>query len=221
MIKLAVMTFNPYGENTYLLYGENKECIIVDAGCFSEKEEQALISFIEKNELKPVLALNTHAHIDHICGVDFVQRTWNIPFALHHADQPLLEYAPSYAQAMGFTIENAPVATVDLAETTQFRLGEETIEIIHTPGHSPGHVSVHVPSAGILLTGDLLFKESIGRTDLPGGDYPTIMRSIIEKVIPLGGAVDIYPGHGPASTIAHEAMYNPFIVEAVQGEVNY
>lgn len=222
MIKIANLTFNPFGENTYVIFDTStKQCIIVDAGCCNEKEQQTLVSFIDKNELSPILALNTHAHIDHVCGVDFVKRNWDVPFALHPLDMPLLESVPSYAQSMGFAIDTVPQVEIDLSEKTEFQLGDSIIKIIHTPGHTPGHVSIHLPTEKTLLTGDTLFKESIGRTDLPGGDYPTIMRSIFEQIMPLGGDTTILPGHGPKSDLAHEMMYNPFITEAVNGEINY
>lgn len=221
MIKLASLTFNPFGENTYVLYDETGECVIVDAGCFNEQEEKTLEAFITKNNLRPVMAVNTHGHVDHICGVDFVVRRWEIPFAIHSADKPVLDTAPVYGMNMGFDIDSAPLIDIDLADKKEIQLGNNTIRVIHTPGHSPGHVVLHVPESGLLITGDLLFKESIGRTDLPGGDYPSIMDSIINRVIPLGGATQIFPGHGPASTISHEVMFNPFITEALKGEVNY
>lgn len=220
MIKLATLTFNPFGENTYILFDETRQCVIVDAGCSSDKECQTLVSFIEKNELTPIMALNTHGHVDHICGVDFVKRQWGIPFALHRLDKPILEMTHAYAD-WGFDVENIPVPEIDLADTTEIEVGNSTLRIFHTPGHTPGHVVIHAPEAELLLTGDLLFKESIGRTDLPGGSYPDLMESIVERVIPLGGDTRIFPGHGPQSTIAHEEMFNPFIVEALRGDVNY
>lgn len=220
MIKLATLTFNPFGENTYILFDETKRCAIVDAGCSSDKERQTLVSFIEKNGLTPVVALNTHGHVDHICGVEFVKKRWGIPFALHRNDKPILETAHCYAD-MGFDIETIPAVDIDLADTAEIPVGNSTLHIIQTPGHSPGHIVIHAPEAELLLTGDLLFKESIGRTDLPGGSYPALMDSIIEKVIPLGSDIRIFPGHGPQSTIAHEVMFNPFIVEALRGDVNY
>lgn len=220
-MKIATLQFNPFGENTYVIYGASKECIIVDAGCYSDKEQNTLAAFIEKNELRPIMALNTHAHVDHVCGVDFVMRKWGIPFALHSADTTILEMVPCYADSMGFDVKQVPPATIDLSQTTQIMLGDTQLNIIHTPGHTPGHISIHIPEQQILLTGDTLFKESIGRTDLPGGDYQSIMESIIERIIPLGNDTRILPGHGPQSTIAHEVMFNPFVSEALQKDVNY
>lgn len=220
MIKLATLTFNPFGENTYILFDDSKQCVIVDAGNYSEKENQTLVAFIEKNDLKPIMCINTHAHIDHICGINFVQNQWGVPLAMDSRDAQILEAGPEYGANMGFNISSLPAIDIDLSKTTSIALGDNVLEIIHTPGHTPGHVSIYVSSEALLLTGDLLFKESIGRTDLPGGDYPTIMNSIIERVLPLGGNVKVFPGHGPSTTLAHEAMYNPFITEVVTGEVN-
>lgn len=222
MIKIAALTFNPFGENTYVIFDDTtKQCIIVDAGCYNKKEEQTLVNFITKNDLRPIMALNTHAHIDHVCGVDFVKNNWKVPFALHAQDIELLQAVPSYAQSMGFTVDVAPQVEIELSNNQEIKLGENIIKIIHTPGHTPGHISVYLPVEKTLLTGDTLFKESIGRTDLPGGDYPTIMRSIFEQIVPLGGSTVILPGHGPSSDLAHEMMYNPFLTEAVNGEINY
>lgn len=220
MIKLATLTFNPFGENTYILYDETLECVIVDAGCNSANEQQTLTTFIEKNDLKPIMALNTHGHVDHICGVEFVKRQWGVPFALHRNDRPIVETAHCYAE-MGFDVTTLPTVDIDLAETSEIKLGNSTLRIIPTPGHTPGHVVIHAAEADLLLTGDLLFKESIGRTDLPGGSYTDLMNSIVERVIPLGSDTRIFPGHGPQSTVAHEVMFNPFIVEALRGDVNY
>lgn len=220
MLKLATLTFNPFGENTYVLFDETKQCVVVDAGCSTEQERQTLVSFIEKNGLQPTMAINTHGHVDHICGVEFVKRRWGVPFALHRNERPIMEMSRCYAD-MGFDIETLPKAEIDLAETETVPVGNQTLRIVQTPGHAPGHVAIHAPEAELLLTGDLLFKGSIGRTDLPGGDYPTLMASIIERVIPLGNDTRIFPGHGPHSTVAHEVMFNPFIVEALRGDVNY
>ncbi len=221
MLKIATLTFNPYGENTYVLFDQSRQCVVVDAGCLTEKECQTLDAFITKNDLIPILAVNTHGHIDHICGVEFVKRRWNIPFAIHRNEQPILDMVPCYAEAMGFPIKTVPTPDVDLAETKTITLGDSELQILQVPGHTPGHIAIYAPAEELLLVGDLLFKGSIGRTDLPGGDYPTIMRSLIEEIVPLPGTTHVFSGHGPQTTISHEIMFNPFIVEALQGEVNY
>lgn len=221
MTKLATLQFNPFGENTYILYDHTGECVIIDAGCYNAKEQQTLVEFIRKNELRPVLALNTHAHVDHICGVEFVKQTWDVPFALHEGETQILEMTPCYAESLGFIINDVPKVEINLAHTRRINFGESVLDVIDTPGHTPGGVSVHLPGEQLLVTGDTLFKESIGRTDLPGGDYPTLINSIIRAIIPLGADTRIFPGHGPASTISHEIMFNPFVSEVLQGQMKY
>ena len=221
MIRIATLQFNPFGENTYVLYGDNRECIIVDAGCCTSKERQALTAFVENNGLTPKMALCTHGHVDHVCGVQYIKDKYGIPFALHRLDIPLLEMTPMLGQEYGFAVNAVPEVEIDLAGIEHVALGDDQIEIIHTPGHSPGHVAVFLPGEDMLLSGDLLFKGSIGRTDLPGGSYPVIMESIIDKIIPLPGSTQILPGHGPSTQLSHEIMFNPFISEALNGEINF
>ena len=221
MIKVSALAFNPFQENTYVVSDSTGECIIVDAGNYTAAEDNALGNYIRDNGLRPVMAVNTHGHIDHILGVPFVKSTWDVPFALHGDDRFLVESAPTHAAMYGFQCSEVPAVDIDLKGMKEIKFGDTTLEIIHTPGHTPGHVCLYDRANGILLTGDTLFRESIGRTDLPGGDYSWIMRSILEKIVPLGPSVRIYPGHGPASDIGHEMMYNPFITEVVQGDVNY
>lgn len=219
MIKIARLTFNPFGENTYILHNDSKECIIVDAGNYSAAEDRALSEFIKKNALTPVLAVNTHGHVDHILGVSYVKKTYNIPFAVHADDRFLIDSAAEHGAMYGFNICEIPSIDIDLKGEQEIRFGESTLQIIHTPGHSPGHICLYNKENGIMLTGDTLFKESIGRTDLPGGDYGQIMQSIIDKILPLGEGVRFFPGHGSDSTLGHEALYNPFITEVLGGEV--
>ncbi|MEG1606921.1 MAG: MBL fold metallo-hydrolase [Mucinivorans sp.] len=222
MIKIAQITFNPFCENTYILIDkETNQCVIVDAGCYNEKEQQTLASFIEQHKLIPVLNIATHGHIDHIVGADFASKQWNIPYMIHSLDVQLVQSGASYASSMGFEMGETPAISAELADNQEIKLAENTIKIIHTPGHTPGGVSIFIPSQNQLLSGDTLFKESIGRTDLPGGDYNQIMNSILTRLIPLGSDIQIYPGHGPFTTLSHELSYNPFITEAIDGQVNY
>ncbi len=220
MMNLAALVFNPFQENTYVLWDDTNECAIVDAGNGNPREDAVLDKFIRDRGLKPVLAVNTHGHIDHILGVGHVKETYGVPFALHGSDAFLLDTAADHARLYGMEIAAVPEIDVDLSCGTSVRFGNTTLEVIHTPGHSPGCVCLFDPENKILLTGDTLFKESIGRTDLPGGDYRQIMNSLFQKIIPLGGDVQVYPGHGPSTSIGHEVQNNPFIVEVVDGEVN-
>ena len=222
MLKIAKLIFNPIQENTYILWDESGECIVVDAGNISAREDNRLVDFITEQGLKPVMAVNTHGHFDHLAGVEHLRRTFDVPFAMSSKDAFLLEAAPASARMFGIgEIAAAAKIDVDLATLEELHFGNTTLKVIPTPGHTPGHVSLYNEEMGVVLTGDTLFRESIGRTDLPGGDYSWIMRSILDKLIVLGDEVKVYPGHGEETTIGHESLYNPFIVEVINEEVNY
>lgn len=221
MIKIATLTMNPFGENTYILYNEENEAIVVDAGIYSEPEKVRFVAFVEKNKLKPILALNTHAHIDHICGVQWVKDTYGVPFALHADDLPVLNAVSSYAEGLGFQISQAPAVEMQIVDEQQIKLGKDTLRVIHTPGHTAGGVSFFIEAQNMLLTGDTLFRESIGRTDLPSGDYNALMRSIVGRLLPLGSEVTFFAGHGGSSTLGYEMQRNPFITEVMSGEAKF
>lgn len=195
-------------------------CIIIDAGNYTPQEDAALSKYIADNNLRPVMAVNTHGHVDHMLGVKYVKETYGIPFAINGKDKFLIDSAPTHGSIYGFKVTETPEVDIDLDGETTLTFGETTLQLIETPGHTPGHICLYSPENKILITGDTLFKESIGRTDLPGGDYSWIMRSILDKIMPLGGDVRFYPGHGPDSTLGHEALYNPFITEVLEGQVN-
>lgn len=221
-MNIARFVFNPIQENTYVVWDATGECAVIDAGNLSAREDNALVNFITEHKLRPVLALNTHGHFDHIAGVEFLRTTYDIPFAMSGKDAFLLGAAASSARMYGVEVREAPAKIDrDLDSLTETGFGDTRFEIIATPGHTPGHVSFYEPQSKTLFTGDTLFRESIGRTDLPGGDYSWIMRSIIEKILPLGDETKVYPGHGDQTTIGHESLYNPFIVEVLNNEVNY
>ncbi len=222
MLKIAKLTFNPIQENTYILWDESDECIVVDAGNVSAREDNRLVDFITEQGLKPVMAVNTHGHFDHLAGVEHLRRTFNIPFALSSKDSFLLESAAASAKMFGMNDCTFPSSIdIDLEGLEEIKFGNTTLKVIPTPGHTPGHVALYNEQMGIVLTGDTLFRESIGRTDLPGGDYSWIMRSILDKLVPLGDTVKVYPGHGEESSIGHETLYNPFIVEVINEEVHF
>lgn len=221
-MNIARFVFNPIQENTYVVWDSTGECAVIDAGNLSVREDNALVNFITEHKLRPVLALNTHGHFDHIAGVEFLRTTYDIPFAMSGKDAFLLGAAASSARMYGVEVREAPAKIDrDLDSLTEIGFGDTRFEIIATPGHTPGHVSFYEPQSKTLFTGDTLFRESIGRTDLPGGDYSWIMRSIIEKILPLSDETKVYPGHGDQTTIGHESLYNPFIVEVLNNEVNY
>ena len=220
-MKTAVFTFNPIGENTYLLWDDTGECIIVDAGAATPSEQAELDNFIAGEGLRPVLAANTHGHFDHTLGVCHLRRRYGIPFALSGRDRYLLEAAVASGSVFGIPIPEMPPVDIDLDGQTELHFGRTTLRVIPTPGHTPGGVSFYCEAERQLFTGDTLFRESIGRTDLEGGDYPTLIRSILDSLLPLGDEVAVRPGHAGATTIGHESLYNPFLVEVLQQQIDY
>ncbi|MBR6559609.1 MAG: MBL fold metallo-hydrolase [Alistipes sp.] len=221
-MKIARLIFNPIQENTYIIWDDTLEAAVIDAGNMNERENEVLAKFIADNGLKPKYALNTHGHFDHLLGVDFLREKYGAQLAMSSKDEFLLKGASVSAELFGVKADALPEAIdVDLEGKESIKFGNTELKIIPTPGHTPGHVAFFEPESKVLFTGDTLFRESIGRTDLPGGDYSWIMRSIIENILPLGDDVKIYPGHGDTSDIGHESMYNPFVVEVINNEVNY
>lgn len=214
------LVFNPFRENTYLVWDDTKEAIVVDAGNMSEAENDHLRNVVEELGLKVVMAVNTHGHFDHTQGVKFVVEEYGAKFACSAEDKFLMA-SDSSATMYGLRCNPVPEIDVDLSDSKSISFGNTTLRIIKTPGHTPGHVSLYNEEKKVLFTGDTLFKESIGRTDLPGGDYSWIMQSILEQIVPLGDDVTIYPGHEDSSTIGHEVLYNPFITEVLNNEINY
>lgn len=220
-MKIACLQFNPIQENTYVVWDDTSEAVIIDAGNSNPREDAALDNFIAEHNLKPVMAANTHGHFDHTLGVAHLKERYGIPFAISSKDRFLLDNASVSGRVFGVPVGEMPAAEIDLDTTPEIRFGNTSLQVIHVPGHTPGHVALFENESKSLFTGDTLFRESIGRTDLPGGDYSWIMRSILDSLIPLGEDVRVYPGHGPESTIGHEVLYNPFIVEVINEEVNY
>ena len=197
-MKVASLQFNPICENTYVVWDDTNECIVVDAGNSDERENARLKEFIDSRGLHPRMAVNAHGHFDHTLGVQFLKDTYGIPFALSGKDKFLLDNAAPGSSIFGVKVGAMPSIDLDLDTTDEVRFGHTALKIIPTPGHTP-----------------------IGRTDLPGGDYSWIMRSILDRLIPLGDETEVYPGHGESTTIGHESLYNPFVVEVLNGQVNY
>ena len=221
-MKIARLIFNPLQENTYVVWDESLEAVVIDAGNMSERENATLEQFLSERGLKPVYALNTHGHFDHLMGVEFLRQRYGAKFAVSSKDKFLVENATQSAELFGVRAGDMPEKIdVDLEGMKSISFGQSELQIISTPGHTPGHVAFYEPEAKLLFTGDTLFRESIGRTDLPGGDYSWIMKSILDKIMPLGDEVKVYPGHGETTDIGHESMYNPFVVEVMNQEVNY
>ena len=221
-MNIVKFVFNPIQENTYLLWDQTMECIIIDAGNSSAGEDSRLADFIANNGLKPIMAVNTHGHFDHLMGVNFLKQTYGVKFALSSKDEYLRVSAQQSCAMFGIAaVVDVPQIDIDLDTIETISFGETELKVIKTPGHTPGGVCLYHEQSSQLFSGDTLFRESIGRTDLPGGEYGTIIRSILNNIIPLGDEVTVYPGHSDKTTIGHESLYNPFVVEAINGEINY
>lgn len=211
MIQIKSFTFNPFGENTYVLHDETGEAVFIDPGNYEKHEHDELINYIEANGLKPVGIINTHAHIDHVLGIGLLKRKYDILFGLHAIDEPLLKAVKTYAPNYGFAGFDEPEIDHYLEEGKNYTFGCSTLHILHVPGHAPGHVAFVNHEQRFVIGGDVLFRESIGRTDLPGGDYNTLLRSIREKLFPLGDDYTVYAGHMDPTTIGFEKKHNPFL----------
>lgn len=212
MISLKTFTFNPYRENTYILFDETKECVIIDPGMYDGEEQNKLVSFVKDNGLKPVVLLNTHCHIDHVLGNKFVFDQWGLKPQFHKGELPVLEAVVSYAPQMGFNYEMSPLPDVFLSETGTVKFGASELSIIFAPGHSPAHLCFYAKNENFLIGGDVLFFESIGRTDLPGGNHAQLIESIKTNLFVLSNECEVFPGHGPSTTIGYEKSHNPFLV---------
>lgn len=211
MIHVASFTFNPFQENTYVLYDDTKECIIIDPGCYTANEQKQLKAFIQKEGLTPVRLINTHCHLDHICGNAFVAREYNLVLEAHEGEKVVLDASDDHGRMYGFEFESSPAISSFLKEGDQIQFGESSLEILFTPGHSPASITFYSEADGFVIAGDVLFFMSIGRTDLPGGHHETLLRSIREKLFTLPNETIVYNGHGQKTTIGFEKVNNPFL----------
>ena len=202
--------FNPFAENTYVLSDETKEAIIIDPGCYEKSEQETLKTYIADNDLKVVKLYNTHCHIDHVLGNNFVKETYDVDLIIHRDDEPLLRAVASYASNYGFSAYREALPDGYYEENDVVRFGKTELEVIHVPGHAPGHVALIHHESKAVINGDVLFLNSIGRTDLPGGDYDTLIASIQSKLFKLPDDYTIYCGHGPTTTVGYEKRTNPF-----------
>lgn len=210
MIKIKTFVFNAFQENTFLLFDETKECIIIDAGCNEEVEFIQIDEFIKDNKLKLKSIVNTHCHIDHIMGNAYLVDKYKVSSIAHKEDLPLIERSKDMAAAFGFEVQEPPVPDTFVNEGDEIKFGNTVLNIKHVPGHSPGSIALYNELEKFVIVGDVLFAGGIGRTDLPGGDYDTLITSIKEKLFTLDSDVVAYPGHGESTTIGKEMESNPF-----------
>jgi len=212
LIQIQKFTFNLFSENTFVLWDdESKECAIVDPGCSDSSEEKVLENFITENNLKTKYLINTHCHIDHILGCEFVKNKFNPIYLAPELDIPLIQNAKMQASYVGIDFSISLLPDEYLSENKKLQLGKSELSFIFTPGHTPGEFCIYIPDIKSCITGDVLFFDSIGRTDLWGGNYDDLIKSINEKLLSLPDETIIYPGHGESSTIGREKKLNPFL----------
>jgi hydroxyacylglutathione hydrolase len=211
MIKVDFFTFNPLAENTYLLTNEKQQALIIDPGCYFTEEENTLKNFITEKNITPVQLINTHCHLDHVFGNEWVRKNYDLELYIHEGEKAVLEFAPATGNMYGLNFTNYKGALRFLNEGDKISFGDNELEILFTPGHSPASICFYCKTQNFLIGGDVLFNESIGRFDLPGGNEQQLYKSIREKLYVLPDETIVYPGHGEPTTIGHEKKYNPFV----------
>ncbi len=211
MITIKSFAFNPYQVNTYILQDETGECIIIDPGMSGQQEKNVLDDYILDNNLKVVKLINTHAHIDHITANDYVSKKYGVELSAHEKGKPFLNEAQSYASSLGLEMDGIKEVDVFLNDGEFVVFGNSKLKVLYTPGHADGSICLYSEADKFVITGDVLFRESIGRTDLETGNYDLLQKSIWEKLFTLPGETTAYPGHGPETQIGYEKLHNPFV----------
>jgi glyoxylase-like metal-dependent hydrolase (beta-lactamase superfamily II) len=211
MLKIKSFPFNPIQENTYILYNEFKQGIIIDPGCYFDEEKELLKDFVAQNGLTPTMLLNTHCHLDHVFGNKMVAETYQLTLQINEKEKPVLDYAPTSGLMYNMPFVNYSGEYIYLKAGDIIKLGEDELAVIEAPGHSPGHICFYCAKQNFIISGDVLFNRSIGRTDLPGGDHQTLLKNIREKLFVLPDKTVVYSGHGPVTSIGEEKRENPFL----------
>jgi hydroxyacylglutathione hydrolase len=211
MLQIKSFTFSPFSENTYVLYNELKNAIIIDPGCYYDNEKDTLVSWITSNNLTVTQLINTHCHLDHVFGNKYIAETYTLPLQMHLLEQPVLDYAPTSGLHYNVPFDNYVGHKIFLAEGQNITLNNDLLQILHTPGHSPGSISLYCAAQHFIISGDVLFRQSIGRTDLPGGDFATLEQSIKTKLYNLPTNTTVYSSHGEPTTIGYEMRNNPYV----------
>ncbi len=211
-MKVVKFTMNPIQENTYLVADENQNAVVIDPGCYFEEERQLMKNFISKHNLKIRAILNTHAHLDHIMGNAFMKREYEADIYLHEKDLPTLKMAEMSAQMYGLNaFDPSPQPDILIKEGETLNFGDISFQVIFGPGHAPGHVAFYNEKEGVVINGDILFKGSYGRVDLPGGNFTDLKHTIMQKMFALPDKTLVYTGHGEETTIGEEKRSNPIL----------
>lgn len=212
MLNVKTFTFNPFAENTYILYNEYKQCTIVDPGCYTDVERATLTDFIAQANLQPISLINTHCHMDHVFGNEYIAKRYNLPVQIHKNEQFILDHLAESATRWGVQANSFTGKIIYINEADTMNIGDDTLKILFTPGHSPGSICLYAEKYKWIIGGDVLFKESIGRTDLPGGDYDKLIQSIQMQLFTLPDDIVVYSGHGEPTSIGYEKSHNPFLI---------
>lgn len=211
MFHIQSFTLNPVHENTYILYNESRRCIIIDPGAYFPEEKQQLLDFIETESLSPALLLNTHCHLDHVFANRWVHEKWGLSLHIHPKEKPVLDFAPAAGLMWEMPFDNYNGELIYIREGESIGLDDDQLEILFTPGHSPGSVCFYCRAQHFVIGGDVLFQGSVGRTDLPMGSFPELENSIRTQLYTLPDETLVYPGHGPSTNILEEKLYNQFV----------
>jgi hydroxyacylglutathione hydrolase len=211
MLKVKSFQFSPIQENTYVLYNEQNQCAIIDPGCYYQNEVEELKRFIHQNKLTPILLLNTHCHLDHVFGNKAIAEAYTLTLHLHKNEQQVLEFAPTSGLMYNLPFDNYTGDFIFLEHGDTVKIGSDELNVLLTPGHSPGSISFYNANDGFVISGDVLFKNSVGRSDLPGGNHETLIKSIQQHILTLPPQTIVYSGHGPKTTVADEMANNPYL----------
>lgn len=211
MLKVKTFVFNPFQVNTYIISNERRESFIIDAACSNETERGQMTDYINNQNLIIKALINTHCHVDHLLGVEYLRAMYQVPFYCSEEDQGLIDNAIAQGRFFGLDVEKPGKPDRYITEEDRLDLGGHAVKIFHVPGHSPGSLAFFVENENKLFTGDILFSGSIGRTDLPGGSYQTLIAGIREKLLVLNDATEVFPGHGESTTIGREKLLNPYL----------
>ena len=212
MLQIKSFEFSPIQENTYLIYNEFNDCIIIDPGCYFDEEKETLSGFIDEAGLEPKMLINTHCHLDHVFGNKYVAEKYGLTLQIHEGEKKVLDFAPASGLMYNMPFDNYSGDFKYLKAGDIIRLGGDELKVLFTPGHSPASISFYSEKDGFVISGDVLFYRSIGRTDLPGGDFETLVKSIRTQLFVLPGETKVYSGHGPVTTISDEKRENPFLM---------
>lgn len=211
MFQIKIFNCNPFQENTYLLYNENRNCVIIDPGMYNASEQILFENFLKENDLTPKVLINTHCHIDHVFSNQYCVEKYGLELGIHQEDLQVLQAAEFSARSYQLNYNPSPNPAYYIEPLSEIKLDNDVLKVLFTPGHSPGSISFYCEKQHFCIVGDALFFQSIGRTDFPGGHHQTLIDSIKTQLFSLPDNTIVHSGHGAQTTIGHEKQFNPFL----------